>query len=238
MRTEEEVTEFCEKIKQKIFQCKKCNGQGLHSCSCSKKAFIKIQAFEACIPKDFWFIKKEDVTHNKKIFEKKVLKYCENLNKALNKGYGLVFLGDNGVGKTYFISYILMKAIKENRTAYYTTLPNLDYNLKRSFKDQTFEKRLNYMLTSDFVAIDEVGKEQHKKELSYTDVQVERILKQRCDDSLPIILATNLDVENLFRSYGSTVESVLRGKCSIAQFEAGDFRRKLSKKMKKDMGYE
>ena len=190
------------------------------------------------MPRDFWNVKAEDITHNREVFDAVVFKYAERIDTALKKGYGLVFLGDNGVGKTYLISYVLMKAIRAGRTAYYTTMPQLDHNIKRGFDKTEIEERLSWLLTSDFLAIDELGKERFKSgKTSFMDTQIERILKQRCDDSLPVLLATNLDHETLIESYGPTVGSIIAGKLQAVAMKPGDYRAKMAREMSGDMGY-
>ncbi len=238
MRTREEVEEFKSKAFQLyVMNCKSCYGKD-SKCLCRIKYDIALLAYEGCIPQDFWCVKEGDVTNNIDVFKQTVIPYVKNLRKALKYGYGLVFFGDNGVGKTYFMSYILMSAIRKGKTVYFTSMPDLDYNIKRGFRDSEIEKRLNYMLSSDFLAIDELGKERIRTDNSYTDSQVERILKKRLDDNFPVLLATNMDYQSLSESYGPTVTSMLSGKFQMVTMEPGDFRTSLRERMIKEMGYE
>ena len=243
MRTKEDVLRYSEKLERSIvLKCKECGGANPR-CECSKKHRFLLSAYEACVPSDFWRIKRSDIDHNEEIFDDVILKYISKLNRALAKGYGLILTGDNGVGKTCFISYILVEAIKRGRTAYYTTLPQLEHDIKLGFersKDESIQKRIDLFLTSDFLAIDEVAKEKRKKkkkEQSFMDIQIERILKQRYDDGMPVLLAANVDRESLMNSYNSTVNSMFIGKYRIIQMAEGDYREKMAKKMSSDMGY-
>jgi DNA replication protein DnaC len=137
-----------------------------------------------------------------------------------------------------FISYVLMEAIRRGRTAYYTTLPGLDYDLKRGFSHDELKERLDLMLTSDFLALDEVGKEYLKGEGGgWIKTQMERILKQRFDDSMPVLLATNMDFDGLSKSYGPTMTSIFNGKYQQVAMMPGDFRSNLHTRMEIDMGY-
>jgi DNA replication protein DnaC len=196
-----------------------------------------VACFEACIPRDFWGVVVDDVKWNKGAFDGVVRPYCNNIAKARLRGYGLLFLGDNGVGKTMFLSYVLTRSISSGFTAYYTTLPRLDFDIKRGFNDRSATERLRLMLTSDFVAIDEMGKEKFKAGDSYIRTQVERILKERFDDSLPTIIATNASIQGLEKIYGATLTSILSGKFEMVTMEPGDFRPELRKRMGKEMGF-
>jgi DNA replication protein DnaC len=239
MRTKDDVETYKANLFRKyVLGCEKCDSGRNQDCVCRKKMNLAASAYEACIPQDFWWIRETQVINNRNVFERVVNPYVNKLRQALKHGYGLVLLGDNGVGKTYFISYILMEAIKRHATVYYTTMPDLDYNLKRGFKNPEIEERLNWMLTSDFLAIDELGKERAKLDNKYMDAQVERILKRRLDDNYPMILATNMDSDSLDQAYGVTVASMLSGKFEIVTMEPGDFRASLRDKMVYDMGYD
>lgn len=227
MRSKGELEEYIKKVRIKNID--------------EEKRMFSIQAYEGCIPLEFWNIKKESVKHNTEVFEKIILKYCKKINVAHKRGYSLCLLGNNGVGKTYFISYILSRAIKKGRTVYYTTLPELEHNIKRGFDDREVSRRLEMLLTSDFLAIDEMGKEQRSKKnktsATFMDTQVERILKKRFDDSAPVLLGTNLSADDLVRVYGSSVASILRGKYQLAQLDGGDYRAVLARRMSKEMGF-
>lgn len=238
MKTQAECDDFAASAQRSILaRCRRCDGENRPGCPCGSKYSLAVSAFEACIPRDFWFSEPGDVKYNKEAFEAVILPYIKRLRRARANGYGLVLLGDNGVGKTMFTSIVLVAAIKRGFTAYYTTLPQLDHNLKRGMSDREIAQRLDWMLTSDFVAIDEMGKERYKDGDSWMRLQVERILKERFDNSLPTLLASNADLEALSRMYGSTIGSILDGKYQQVALEPGDFRLHLRKKMEKDMGY-
>lgn len=237
MRTEQEVEEFkTDSLARYTAKCKKCSGTD-RTCECWARYRRAWQAYEACIPQDFWEIEPGDIKHNVGVFQEIVQPYCEKLSVALKRGYGLLLQGDNGVGKTTFCSYVAMCAIRKARTVYYTTLPQLDWDIKRGFDDKHIERRLSWLLSSDFLIIDEMGKERKKRNNDYSDQQVERILKQRFDDSMPVIIASNMSADELGEAYGATVRSMLHGKFHTALMEPGDHRKELRKAMFKEMGY-
>jgi len=178
------------------------------------------------------------VKYNRGVFKKIIVKYANSINLALKRGYGLVLTGDNGCGKSFFGSYILNVAIQCGRTAYYTNVLDLEYNIKAGFDDVEIKKQLEWMLTSDFLFVDELGKEKRKsRERTYTDTQIERILRKRYDENGPVLIATNLSIDGLKSAYGSTVGSMMAGKSKIVQLSPGDFRLELGTRMSKEMGY-
>ena len=237
MRTKIEVQEYEADNYCEIIQgCPVCGGHN-PDCACRAKHRASTQAYEACVPRDFWTVKAADITYNVEVFKGMVAPYCRRIVHARARGYGLAFLGDNGVGKTMFISYVLMTALRRGLTIYYTTLPKLDWDIKRSFNDRWIADRLKWMLTSDFLAIDEMGKEKFKAGDNYMRMQVERILKERFDESMPTLIATNADSPGLEDIYGTTLTSILLGKYKLVTMEPGDYRGKLGAKMASEMGY-
>jgi DNA replication protein DnaC len=191
--------------------------------------------YEGCVPELYWFVKPTDVQHNKEAFEGVVVPYSKRFSVAFDRGYSLLFTGDNGTGKTLFMSYLLGRAAVRGHRVYYTTLMGLDSDLKRGFGDRAVTSRLREQLDADIVAIDEMGKEQIKRD--FLSTQLEAYLKERYDNGYPTLLASNLEYAELCKLYGPTIESMLEGRYQMVALEGGDFRRKVAAKMKADMRY-
>lgn len=240
MKTEQEVNAFKAEAAKMVYACPKCDGALESTCDCVARFNFQVDAFEACIPRDFWSVESEDVEFNTDAFNHYVVPYAKRLNKAHRHGYGLLFSGSNGVGKTMFMSYVLTRAIRRGKTAYYTTMLQLDHDIKRGFRDTDVQQRLEWMLTSDFLGLDEMGKEQFKAvdQPNFIKTQIERILKQRFDASKPVLLATNLSATALGKTYGDTILSIIGGKYQQVIMEPGDVRKRLAERMAADMGYD
>lgn len=238
MRREDDVAEYAaEAREQYLNRCPKCRGLNVE-CSCWGEYNRALKMFEACIPRDFWDYTEDDVHSNLDAFNEVVKPYISKLNKALRGGYGLMFLGDNGVGKSMFMNLVLRAVIERGFTAYYTTLLDLDHHIKRGFNDREIQDRLDWYLTSDFVALDELGKEQFKAGDSFARTQVERILKRRFEDSRPTLIATNASLDELEKMYGATMSSILQGKYQQVAMDPGDYRAQLGARMRREMGNE
>jgi DNA replication protein DnaC len=191
--------------------------------------------YEACIPRTFWDVTSEQVHYNKDEFQNIILKYTSKLKVAMRHGYSLLLTGDNGAGKTMFMSFIETQALRRGWSAYYTTLTELDANLKRGFNDREADRRLQMMLDSDILAIDEVGKEYYKSD-SWLITQLERILKSRFDNGEAMLLGTNVAYADLLGMYGSSIESMLEGKYHVVPLSAGDYRKTMKARMAQRMG--
>lgn len=233
MRTREQVKNYYERQIQ--YHLRNCQDE---NCNCFKTAILKKRIYESCIPDSFCDIQPSDIKHNIEMFNRVIQKYVKNLKKAKENSYGLILSGNNGVGKTYFISYILKEVIKQGWHAYYTTLPNLDYNLKRSMGDRGLQDRLHKMLQSDFLAIDELGKEYRTgKEESWIVNRFSEIINERNYGGRPTLLASNLTIEKISELYGKSLKSKLKEKFIVVQINGSDYRNVKYEDMKKDMGY-
>lgn len=237
MKSEDDVDEYRRRLYYKrVLMCPKCAGDSPR-CSCHESYETTLAAYEACIPRQFRGMKAEDIEGNSRAYQS-ICQYVKNIRVAHKHGYGLILCGDNGTGKTMLCSHLLMCAMRAGRTAYYTTAPQLDLDHKEGFGDAEKARRLSYMLTSDFVVIDELGKERAKHSNKYMDAQMERLIKQRVDNAWPTILATNLQLLELQQAYGDTVKSMLTGKFYVIRTQPGDYRLKQRADMVREMGYD
>lgn len=236
MRTEAEVADYAPDARAEYLdRCSVCHGLDVTH-ECWEGYHQALRTYEACIPRDFWGYTPDDVVGNVEQFQQIVLPYMDKLSRALRGGYGLLLLGDNGVGKTMFMCLVLMRALSRGFSTYYTTLLDLDHNIKRGFNNTDIQDRLDWYLTSDFVAFDELGKEQFKAGDSYIRTQVERVLKRRFEDSKPTLIATNASMDELESMYGVTLTSVLVGKYQRVMFDPGDYREQMAARMRREMG--
>src|SRR4029079_10802596 len=106
MRTEKEVEDFAMRAEEQY------QDEG--------RVAYYVECFEACLPKLFWDVHSKNVKRNRKAFQRVVLAASKRWKVPLKQGYGLIFCGDNGTGKTLFLSFILSQMIKRSCSVYYT----------------------------------------------------------------------------------------------------------------------
>jgi DNA replication protein DnaC len=202
-----------------------------------EKMRLSAGLFESCIPIGFWNVKESDVMQNKIEWNSMILPYCNQLSVARKNGYSLYLEGDNGVGKTMAMSFVLKESIRQGFSSYYTTALDLDADLKRGFANAPVGERMNELFSYDFFALDELSGEQTKSGDGWMRAQVERLLKHRLDNCLPTLVATNAGPRKITAAYGASVRSIFSGKYQHVILSGGDFRVKLRDKMVEAMGY-
>lgn len=241
MRTDTEIEEYSRRIREVIMQ--KCYAEhDSHSdCGCVQKINRSVDLYTACIPESFWNLNPKKIFKGED-FEKSIIKYISNIKTALKTGYGMFFLGVSGSGKTFWSNFVLVSAVRRGYSAYYTTMANLEQNVKRSesYSEKEIKERLKWYFTSDFVVIDEIGVESapskiEKKTLFYK--YFKSLINQRDESKMPVILTTKSTGQDIQDLYDETTLSIILNKYQWVLLPDIDHRQKEKKRMEKLMGF-
>lgn len=193
---------------------------------------FRTAAFEACLPRDFWEFDDANVKHNRKNYLDSIKPYIDQIKVAKIEGYGVALFGNSGTGKTSFASITMAAALRKRYSGYCTTSLRIEHDYRAARTDSARWRRLDFMLSSDFLMIDELGKEAILPSgESFGRAHIERILKDRADEKLPTIIVSNVPADELARIYGRSVESLLGGKFLIVTCEPGDYRPRVNAAM-------
>jgi len=163
----------------------------------------------------------------------RLFKLTNNITEVINRGYNFLFYGANGSGKTFSAIYILSAAIGAGLTGYYIHLKDL-YNLYNevhySQPDKLKEDLYRYIVSADYLVVDEVGKES----LSAPAIAfIESLLKTRATSLSCTIICSNIDLRQgqMLERYGNSVWDIVRGSYFVFHFSSkGDFRKKFRAK--------
>ena len=128
--------------------------------------------------------------------------YTTHCDEMLRDCFGLLFIGQNGCGKSFVSSIILQYCYSYYHTCRMTTFKEL---ISKAFsKDDSY----NEFLGAEFLVIDELGAEVSLKSDAEKSL-LEDILKQRFTKGYPTIICSNLDTVQLKERYGNTFYSML-----------------------------
>lgn len=153
------------------------------------------------------FDKPEDI---KKLYEKLKI-WCENLENSKYKN--LLLSGPTGVGKTYLVESICNNLISKNVVInYYTAFALNDLFLKyRTSFNENKAGLLDGVLQCDVLIIDDLGSEPNMKN---NEEYFYSVFNERLANNKSTIIATNLDLEQLFKRYGERTFSRLCNKAN------------------------
>lgn len=133
------------------------------------------------------------------------LSFCKNFSENFNgKGKGILIMGETGLGKTHLSLATANKLIEKGYCVVYGSVPTL----VRRIQDEQFGRAegdtLSLATSCDLLILDDLGAE------NSTDRCVSmlyEIINTRQNKQLPIIINTNLDLDELTEKYQRRLSS-------------------------------
>lgn len=145
--------------------------------------------------------------------------YAENFP---NKKKSLIFIGGVGLGKTHLSMAIINAVIEKGFGVVYGPAQNLFSQVeKEHFSYSGSTEKLDAMLNSDLLVIDDLGTEISS---SFTKNLLYNIINTRINSGLPTIISTNLSLSQLEKQYTSRVTSRIIGNFELIKFFGEDIR--------------
>lgn len=121
-----------------------------------------------------------------------MVKYTENFEEFLKDGQGLLLAGNVGTGKTYFAACIANRLIDKGYKVLMTNFARLTNQIQSTFegKQELIDDLNRYAL----LIIDDLGAERKSE---YMQEMVFNIIDARYRSGLPLIITTNLTIEEI-----------------------------------------
>ena len=168
---------------------------------------------------------------NMTLLKEKAYNFIENFDDPNEKN--LIFTGGTGLGKTFLTNCIANEMLKQGKTVLYQTAPvMLDEILNEKFgKTNSGIDLLENILNVDLLIIDDLGTEKitDSKITELFTIINTRLLNQNHKITKTII-STNLNVDELFKTYTTRIGSRLAGNYRFLRFFGDDLRFKKAKK--------
>ena len=176
---------------------------------------------------------KSDISprENISIIKEKAENFIANFDDPEEKN--LIFTGNTGVGKTFLSNCIANEVLKLGKTVLYQTAPVMfdEINEEKFDRDNSSIDLYENILNVDLLIIDDLGTEK------ITDTKITelftiintRLLNQNHKITKTII-STNLNVDELFKTYTTRIGSRLAGSYRFLRFFGDDLRFKKAKK--------
>ena len=168
---------------------------------------------------------------NIQIIREKVKSFIENFDNPEEKN--LIFTGNTGVGKTFLTNCIANEILKLGKTVLYQTAPVMfdEINDAKFGRENARFDLYENILNVDLLIIDDLGTEKitDSKITELFTIINTRLLNQNHKITKTII-STNLNVDELFKTYTTRIGSRLAGNYRFLRFFGDDLRFKKSKK--------
>ena len=220
---------MCSCLKQHIFDVA-YNKSNMGNLERENFSNFNIKIFSDKPDKSFY---KSDLSprDNIKILKEKAEHFINNFNDPEEKN--LIFTGNTGCGKTYLTNCIASELLKLGKTVLYQTAPVMFDEInnakfeRENIKFDIYENILNV----DLLIIDDLGAEKitDSKITELFNIINARLLNQNHTITKTII-STNLNVDELFKTYTNRIGSRLAGNYRFLRFYGDDLRFKKAKK--------
>jgi DNA replication protein DnaC len=160
-----------------------------------------------------------------------IAKYVKNIINAKKKGISVLLAGNNGSGKTLLAVAILKAVLRKGMTGQMTSLGGIIQTYTDGWGDprkrQIFDERIK---NTDFLLIDDVGKEYQAKNSDLTEIMFDNLIRYRVFRRKPFILTTNTAPADLRNRYGNSLMSLLEGKTLKIKVVGEDYRKAIQSK--------
>ena len=219
--------------------CSSCGGSGYlgsHMCECLRELCRQEQKKEVSIlsgSKDSFSqfrleyypdrIDRELGVNIRAVMEK-TLQTCRRY--ALNfteKSGNLLFSGDTGLGKTFLSACIARTVADRGYSVVYESAGHLFSNMEKAKfgNDEAARELVKRYNDCDLLIVDDLGTEMPGQ---FTNAALYSLVNDRLLYGRPMIVSTNLTVEEINRRYSSQIASRLRGSFTRVAFIGEDIR--------------
>lgn len=218
------------------YSCKICNDTGYNGnkkCECFNKIKNEILLENAGFSKmnlptfatsNFEVFKEEKTKEKAKKLYELLQKFVDKLTTSKIKT--ILITGLVGVGKTHLLECVVSEAVSKNYFVNYTTAFNFNQEMLEYHLADLKDKKviMDKYLNCDLLCIDDLGTENILKNVTVEYLYL--ILSERLNKGKPIIITTNLNLEQIEKVYDDRILSRLTHKLTglLINFEGEDLR--------------
>ena len=213
------------------YNCEKCDDMGYcngEMCECFKKLCGKLEADEINSHSqlklssfDTFFL--SYYTDNDFKVMQKHLNYLKNYAKKFAPDSNSILIyGKTGLGKTHISLAIANRVLEKGYSVIYDSVVNILSKIEEEhFIYNHKSEMINLIMQTDLLIIDDLGTE---RETPFYDSIIYNIINTRLNYRKPIIINTNLDVDEMRAKYDERIVSRLTTQYATLQFCGKDIR--------------
>jgi DNA replication protein DnaC len=225
------------------YQCKKCKDIGYidgKKCSCFIQKEIanlyqqsnlgenvKNENFDQ-FRLDYYSDEKDESGYSPRDNMKNIYMTCIRFVQDFgNQNANLLFIGNPGLGKTFLCNSIAKDLLEQGRSVIYQVSSEL-IDLVRKYKfdfenEDNNSSSLNELYNCDLLIIDDLGTELPTQ---FSSLVIYNILNKRLLNNKKTIISTNLNTDEIMKSYSERIYSRLFGNFNMYKFYGEDIRLK------------
>src|SRR6056297_656432 len=114
----------------------------------------------------------------------------------IDRKESILFLGNNGVGKSHLAQSLALLACQGGYRTYYTTCSELIRDLNQGVFEKTLDKRIRKYINCELLLIDEMGHDRLELQVVKEAHLLFKVIDQRYKLNKPLIFTTNIEEED------------------------------------------
>jgi len=116
--------------------------------------------------------------------------------RFIEKGESILFIGDNGTGKSHLAQSLVFMACQGEYKTYYTTCSELINDLNSGVYEKTLDKRMRKYINPELLLIDEMGHDRLELQVIKEAHLLFKVIDQRYKENKPLIFTTNIEEQD------------------------------------------
>ena len=112
--------------------------------------------------------------------------------RFIEKGESILFIGENGTGKSHLAQSLALMACQSEHKTHYTTCSELIIDLNSGVYEKTLEKRMRKYINPELLLIDEMGHDRLELQVIKEAHLLFKVIDQRYKENKPLIFTTNI----------------------------------------------
>jgi len=108
----------------------------------------------------------------------------------------ILFIGNNGTGKSHLAQSLALLACQQGYKTYYTTCSELIQDLNQGVYEKTLEKRIKKYINAELLLIDEMGHDRLELQVIKEAHLLFKVIDQRYKENKSLIFTSNIEEED------------------------------------------
>lgn len=114
----------------------------------------------------------------------------------IERNESILFIGDNGTGKSHLAKSLALMACQGGYKTYYTTCSELINDLNAGVYEKTLDKRMRKYINPELLLIDEMGHDRLELQVIKEAHLLFKVIDQRYKDNKSLIFTTNIEEQD------------------------------------------
>lgn len=113
--------------------------------------------------------------------------------RFLERNESIMFIGDNGTGKSHLAQSLALNACQKGYKTFYTTCSDLINDLNQGAYEKSLDKRMKKYTLPQLLVIDEMGHDRLELQMVQEAHLLFKVIDQRYKDNKPLIFTSNIE---------------------------------------------